>query len=164
MDYTENIICTNCNHKTNSQNTFCSHCGKTLPNHLITIENKIDVSKNNDTTNNTQTNNSIKKEKIKDGLVFSIISIVLFALFLLPYITELLLKIPKGNTSPGDSAGWGLGLFIFGIIIALPTFLSFILTIINILTLIPTGIFVLIVILFFTYILYLWILSILTKI
>ena len=70
MDYTENIICTNCNHKTNSQNTFCSHCGKKLPNHLITIENKIDLSKNNDTTNNPQTNNSIKKDNLKVIFIF----------------------------------------------------------------------------------------------
>lgn len=128
------MSCTNCKKKIEYGNKFCTYCGNIIVNN-ISIDNQknksihIDNSNMDDEKNNQDIN---KKYSQKNGLITSIISVILFILFFVQYACFFVIA---PIIEYGFAFGSGISILgggFVGFFILFPTLVSIILGIISI--------------------------------
>lgn len=133
----EVVYCTKCKNELSPRNTFCPICGKINTNNH-TNNNNFEIQKNE--TNNIPESYNVSKNEEKifkdkteeqsledNGSSESVISVVSFTIFFLPYYLFVFLGPLIGALLFGhEASGWHLAVIIVGILIGIPTIISFV--------------------------------------
>lgn len=135
----EVVYCTKCKNELSPRNTFCPIYGKINTNHNTNNNNVEIIEKEINNTLEISNNSKIEEKILQDKLEIekedsedngsseSVISVALFTICFLPYYLFIFLGPILGALFFGNEAsGWHLDVVIFGMIIGIPTIISFV--------------------------------------